>query len=248
MQAELTHPRGQLCLPDSSLSWQALQTELTLADYNALLQEGAFRLHSDTLGWQRGSGCTDVISRADDRTSDAMLSAAASRVEQVQIDLRWPQASAPSLSLQAQRWQSAEKLIGPISLTLELHNLDRESLAEWLPTAYLYQSRTKPETMLQLNFAAQTAALLQQQPRLTINPLLIESSTGQFELSGEISLRPGGLRAELHGETSAAAARHILTVILQDEYAANMTLQQWQRLGIVQETDGRWLINIVVNR
>jgi len=248
VQAELTHPGGQLCLPDSSLSWQALETELTLADYNAFLQQGSFGMRSDTLGWQRASGCTGGTSRADDRASDAMLPAAVGSVHQLHIELHWPQAAAPSLSLQAQRWQSADKLIGPVSLALELHNLDRVALAEWLPTAYLYQFRFKPDPMLQLNFAAQTAALLQQQPRLKIDRLLIDSGTGRFELSGEISLRPGGLRAELQGETSAAAARQILTVMLQDEAAASRMLQQWQRLGIVQELDGRWLINIVVNR
>lgn len=247
LQAMLEHPTGLLCLPGVNLEWQDLHTELVLADHANWLQDGRFTLGTALLGLQRGADCIDVVDKPT-------LTATASRLNQLQIKLRWPAPlagaqKAATLSLHVTRWNSIGKAIGPLSIKLELHSLERTALADWLPLAIALQSQNTPATTLQqLDLAALTAAVLQPRPRLLIKQVQIDSAAGQFVLNGEIILRAGGLQAKLHGETSAAAAQLILSVLLQDNEAASEMLQQWQRLGVVQDIAGRWLIDIVVNQ
>ncbi len=248
LHAALKHPAGLLCLADNTVDWQHLQLELRLADYRNWLQNGLAKLHADRLGWRSHASC---IQRADHATGDPVRSAqsaAGSRLQAAQVQLRWPASAPPVLTLQAQNWQGGGQSMGPVKIELELHQLDRAAARQWLQAFYAYRTQPEPGTLAPLNLAAQTAELLQQRPRLLLRQVEVATATGTLVLHGEIELRPGGMRAQIQGETSSETMQTMLTVLLQDQTDAMATLRQWRRLGIVQDIDGRLLIDVVVNQ
>jgi len=248
LHAALKHPAGLLCLADNTVDWQDLKIELRLADYRNWLHDGLAKLRADRLGWRLGASC---IQRADHATAKAHRSAqpaVGSMLQAAHVQLRWPASASPVLSLQAQNWHGGGQSIGPVNIELELHQLERAAASQWLQALYAYQAQPEPGTLAQLNLAAQTTALLQQRPQLLLRQVQVAAAKGTFVLHGEIELRPGGMRAHVHGETTSEAIETMLTVLLQDQTQAMATLRQWRRLGIVQDIDGRLLIDVVVNQ
>ncbi len=240
----LQHTHGIVCLPDLNVSWKSLDWRLRLDDTAHWLRSGRMTLRGAMLAINQDQhACTLVDS--------SWRAAAAVTIGPVQLQLDWPEQSALSLRLDVASWHAAGDNIGPLQADLVLQNVDRSALAAWLQAIGDHQRRpgsAVSQRMLQLGLAAQSAELLRQRPSLQLRKMLISTTSGDFELTGEIQLRPGGLRADLHGETTAAAARQALTVLLRDQSAADRMLQAWRRQGLVRDVDGRWLINIVVNR
>lgn len=237
----LQHATGRLCLPEFNLRWQELDWRLRLQTAADWLQSGDMRLAAAELVIAQADRCRLVAAGRD--ISTASLAG-------LQLQLGWPERSAIALQLIAAGWQAADTAIGPLQLEVTLAHVDRAALASWLQAAQQYrrQPAAGQLSMAQLALAAQTAELLQLRPLLQLHALSLRTAGGDFELNGEVELRPGGLRAQLQGETTAAAASAVMTVLLQDQAAAERMLQAWRRQGLVQELDGRWLINLVVNR
>ncbi|GAB4126343.1 MAG: hypothetical protein Tsb0027_25660 [Wenzhouxiangellaceae bacterium] len=237
----LQHATGLLCLPELNLRWRELDWRLRLQTAADWLQSGDMTLAAEELVIAQADRCRLVAARGD--ASTATLAG-------LRLQLGWPERSAIALQLIAAGWQAADTAIGPLQLEVTLAHVDRAVLTNWLQAAQQHRRQPAADqlSMAQLALAAQTAELLQQRPLLQLHALLLRTAAGDFELSGEVELRPGGLRAQLQGETTAAAATAVMTVLLQDQAAAERMLQAWRRQGLVQELDGRWLINVVVNR
>lgn len=240
----LQHGRGILCLPNINTIWQELDWRMQLDNTANWLQSGGLILDAAVLSIHQGDPLCTLIDTSREVGKTATIGA-------LRMQLDWPRETAIVLRMDAASWHAAANIIGPLHLRLELQQLDRAVLGAWLQAAL--DTRTSATgkastTMQQLTLAAQTAELLRTRPLLRLHQLLISSASGDFSLSGEIQLRPGGMRANLQGETNAKAAEQMLTVVMGDSAAASSMLQQWQRLGLVQDIDGRWLIDIVVNQ
>lgn len=242
-RGSLQHAHGRLCRPDFNIHWRELDWRWHLDNANNWLQSGGVTLAADMLALTPADSC-----QLDDVDRHA---AAAVSIATPGLQLDWPQQSTIGLRLEITAWHAAGDNIGPVLVELTLQNMDRAALSSWSQAliAHQQQTATAPANgMLQLALAAQTAELLRQRPLLRLHQLHISTRNGDFDLAGDIQLRPGGVQAELHGQTNADAARLALTVLLQDQTAAERMLLSWRRQGLVQELDERWLIDVVVNR
>lgn len=240
LNSTFSQPFGRLCLPTSQLQWQQLLLELNIGSLDDWLQAGALELDAGAINVTTRQQCREDLPALSTGSSTRLA------LQQLHIDLQWPAAGDLQLKLDLASWHSIEDAIGPLHLQLRIAQIDRAALLAWLQSYSAYQRQ--PATLQQLTLAAQTAALLSTQPVLHIEHLEITAPAGSLSLTGQLQMLGSGMRAAIHAETSATAARQILTSLLHDPQLAAQTLQQWQRLGVIQDLDGRWLIEVIVNQ
>jgi len=228
--ARLDSPRGAIALPAGHLSWRQLegQGEAAAPDKPLAGGQASLALASGAFAGGTASGFGSV------------------RIEGASVQLRWPRAQPRQLRLQltTDALERAQRRIKLAGFSATVDNVDRTVLAQilrQLPGAELSQG---PRGTLAINLATLAGG----NPQIRIERLNLTTPDGDFQLTGQIGIRPAGLNADLRGQVPITAMHHILTWWYTDPVRARQVLDEWITNGLFRRQDGMLAFEWVVNR